>query len=398
MRLANTLKFDLGEISNAMKHAVINLGIAAALIAVCLDAIGADQANADMVRSYMGAEEAARAGVARNAEGAEPPRQTFGRGPEDIGADTERRPGVLAPKSGPSRLSNLVDKRRVKAVRGDVAAQYNLGLMYARGEGVERDYKEAAKWLRNPAEQGYELAQVTLGEIYSGGKGVEQDYKEAASWYRKAAEQGNALAQHRIGEMYAEEKGVRYNPREAEKWLRKAAEGGDAQLQFELGERYANGKGILQSAKEAERWFRAAASQGDAGMQFYLGQLYREYGEVVVQDREEAIKWFGRAAEQGHETARFNLGVMHLNGEGVQIDMVQAHKWLSLATASGNEREEAQRSLKIAEARMSAEQIKEAQRLAAEWLASHQDVLKSAAPAQAEPRHGQRAGSRIKWD
>ena len=387
--------------SNAIKHLHLELVAAAALFAVCVGAwaaaSGAEQANADMVKSYMGAEEAARAGAARNAEGAEPPRQTFGRGPEDIGVDNERS-RVLAPRSGPSRLSNLFEKRRVKAVKGDVAAQYNLGLMYARGEGVERDYKEAAKWLRNPAAQGYELAQITLGEIYAEGKGVAQDYREAASWYLKAAEQGNALAQHRIGEMYAEEKGVRYNPREAEKWLRKAAEGGDAQLQFELGERYVNGKGILQSSKEAERWFRAAASQGDADMQFYLGKLYREYGEVVVQDREEALIWFGRAAEQGHETARFNLGVMYLNGEGVQIDMVQAHKWLSLAAASGSEKEAALQGLKIAEARMSAEQIKEAQRLAAEWLGSHKDVLKSAAPAEAEPKPGWRTGPKNRWD
>lgn len=351
-----------------------------------------------MVRSYLGAEEAARAGAGANAGGVEPPKPELGRNPEDIGAENERA-RMPAPRSGPSRLSNLLDKRRVKALKGDVAAQYNLGLMYARGEGVERDYKEAAKWLHNPAAQGYELAQITLGEIYyAGGKGVAQDYREAASWYLKAAEQGNALAQHRIGEMYAEEKGVRYSPREAEKWLRKAAEGGDAQLQFELGERYANGKGIPHNAKEAERWFRAAASQGNADMQYYLGRLYREYGEVVVQDREEAVVWFGRAAEQGHEAARLDLGVMYLNGEGIQISMVQAHKWLTLAAASGNERGEAQKNLKIAETRMSAEQIKEAQRLAAEWLASHQDILKNAAPAQAEPKPGQRTGPKIRWD
>lgn len=375
--------------------------VAAALLAACAGAwvtpVGAEQANADVVKSYLGAEEAARAGAGANAGGVEPPKPEFGRNPEELGGENERA-RMPAPRSGPSRLSNLFDKRRVKAVKGDVAAQYNLGLMYARGEGVERDYKEAAKWLRNPAAQGYEMAQITLGEIYAGGKGVAQDYKEAASWYLKAAEQGNALAQHRIGEMYAEEKGVRYSPREAEKWLRKAAEGGDAQLQFELGERYANGTGIPHNAKEAERWFRAAASQGTAEMQYYLGRLYREYGEVVVQDREEAVVWFGRAAEQGHETARLSLGVMYLNGEGIQINMVHAHKWLALAAASGNEREEAQKNLKIAESRMSAEQIKEAQRLAAEWLASHQDVLKSAAPAQAEPKPGQRTGPRNRWD
>jgi TPR repeat protein len=32
------------------------------------------------------------------------------------------------------------------AQRGDGAAQYNLGRMYARGEGVQRDFQEAYKW------------------------------------------------------------------------------------------------------------------------------------------------------------------------------------------------------------------------------------------------------------
>lgn len=32
------------------------------------------------------------------------------------------------------------------AQRGDAAAQYNLGRMYARGEGVRRDLPEAYKW------------------------------------------------------------------------------------------------------------------------------------------------------------------------------------------------------------------------------------------------------------
>ena len=32
------------------------------------------------------------------------------------------------------------------AQRGDAAAQYNVGRLYARGEGVPRDYAEAYKW------------------------------------------------------------------------------------------------------------------------------------------------------------------------------------------------------------------------------------------------------------
>ena len=52
---------------------------------------------------------------------------------------------------------------RALAEQGDVAGQYNLGVMYANGQGVPQDYQEAAKWYRLAAEQGHADAQSSLG-------------------------------------------------------------------------------------------------------------------------------------------------------------------------------------------------------------------------------------------
>jgi TPR repeat protein len=49
------------------------------------------------------------------------------------------------------------------AEQGDAEAQFNLGVMYANGEGVPKDDVEAVKWYRKSAEQGYALAQFNLG-------------------------------------------------------------------------------------------------------------------------------------------------------------------------------------------------------------------------------------------
>ena len=38
------------------------------------------------------------------------------------------------------------------ADQGNVFAQYNLGMMYAKGLGTPKDYKEAVKWYRIAAE------------------------------------------------------------------------------------------------------------------------------------------------------------------------------------------------------------------------------------------------------
>ena len=46
------------------------------------------------------------------------------------------------------------------AKKGEAAAQYALGLRYARGEGLNEDASEAAKWFLEAAEQGHADAQM----------------------------------------------------------------------------------------------------------------------------------------------------------------------------------------------------------------------------------------------
>ena len=53
------------------------------------------------------------------------------------------------------------------------------------------------------ADQGDAFAQYDLGVMYANGQGVPQDYAQAVAWYRKAADQGNAAAQTNLGVMYA---------------------------------------------------------------------------------------------------------------------------------------------------------------------------------------------------
>ena len=52
---------------------------------------------------------------------------------------------------------------RPLADQGDATAQYDLGLMYAKGQGVPQDYAEAVKWFRKAADQGDASAQYNLG-------------------------------------------------------------------------------------------------------------------------------------------------------------------------------------------------------------------------------------------
>jgi len=58
------------------------------------------------------------------------------------------------------------------------------------------------KWYRRAADQGADYAQYSLATMYEEGNGVEQDFKQAARWYRQAAEHGNQQAQNNLGWLY----------------------------------------------------------------------------------------------------------------------------------------------------------------------------------------------------
>jgi len=91
---------------------------------------------------------------------------------------------------------------RQRAEAGEPAAQFDLGLMYATGAGVDQDDAAAASWYRKAADRNFAAAQVNLGAAYHDGRGVPRDAAAAITWYRKAADQGNAAGQYNLGVGY----------------------------------------------------------------------------------------------------------------------------------------------------------------------------------------------------
>ncbi len=69
---------------------------------------------------------------------------------------------------------------------GDALAQYSVGTMFFTGDdGIPRNYEEAFAWFSQAAEQDYPPAQYQMGVMYATGKGVEQDNAKAYYWYKK---------------------------------------------------------------------------------------------------------------------------------------------------------------------------------------------------------------------
>ncbi len=87
------------------------------------------------------------------------------------------------------------------AEQGDHIAQNYVGVQYALGLGVKRDYKQAAHWFELAAKSGLPDAQRNYGDMFYYGRGVPQNYYESFIWYFAASQQGHQTAKKIMDDM-----------------------------------------------------------------------------------------------------------------------------------------------------------------------------------------------------
>jgi localization factor PodJL len=73
-----------------------------------------------------------------------------------------------------------------------------LGVLYAQGLGIQKDYPAAARWFGKAAALGLVNSEFNLGVLYERGLGVPQSLREAYKWYAVAAAQGDDESRARI--------------------------------------------------------------------------------------------------------------------------------------------------------------------------------------------------------
>jgi len=78
--------------------------------------------------------------------------------------------------------------------QGNRQAQYQVGLLYARGDGVKKDFIKAREWLYKAAIQGHPKAQFYLGQMYAFGDGGKKDNAKAVTWFWLATTMGDRYA------------------------------------------------------------------------------------------------------------------------------------------------------------------------------------------------------------
>ncbi|XP_010471057.1 PREDICTED: F-box protein At1g70590-like [Camelina sativa] len=122
---------------------------------------------------------------------------------------------------------------RRAAELGDAVGQCNLGISYLQVEPTNP--KEAIKWLRQSAENGYVRAQYQLALCLHQGRVVQPNMVEATKWYLKAAEGGYVRAMYNISRCYLVGEGLHQNRKLGSKWMKRAADHGHSKAQFEHG-------------------------------------------------------------------------------------------------------------------------------------------------------------------
>jgi len=187
------------------------------------------------------------------------------------------------------------------------------------------------------------------------------------------SEAGDRSATRQLAEMYYVGRGgVEQNFSEAARWYERLAKQGDARAQTSLGLMYARGYGVTKNLETARRWWSFAASQNDPGAQYNLGVIYSK-GEGVAQDPVQAAQWLNRAAQRGHVQAQHNLGLLYYEGKGVERDSVRGYFWLKVAALQGEDM--AEESLKTIAKSMSADQVRQAESQADEWMRKYKKVV-----------------------
>ena len=201
------------------------------------------------------------------------------------------------------------------------------------------------------------MVKVIVGLLYARGQGVARDYKQAMAWYQKAAEQDVPAAEYNLGVMYANGQGVPANAAEASKWFLKAAQQGVGDAASGLATIYSEGDGAFKNYAEAAKWYRTAAEQGIASAAFSLGVMY-DVGQGVQPNYAEALKWYRQAADAGYASAMTNIAILYYNGQGVKRDLVQAYVWFARAQKLGDPR--AKDMIGMAAEKLNPGQIKQA--------------------------------------
>jgi len=171
------------------------------------------------------------------------------------------------------QFSQAAELYRKACDGGERKGCHDLGLMYYRGEGMERDLNQAAGLFKRACDAGGFGGCQDLGLMYSRGEGVAKDLNRAAGLFKRACDAFLAPGCTDLGLMYYK------------------------------------GEGEAKDLNHAADLFKRACDAGGSGGCLNLGTMYRR-GEGVSMDRNRAADLFKKACDLGNDRGCENLATL----------------------------------------------------------------------------------------
>lgn len=137
-------------------------------------------------------------------------------------------------------------------------------------------------WAQVAADLGDTEAQSYLGRCYAYGVKVEKDYKNAIRWLTMAAVSDDAIAQHLLGCFHHKGLGTKKNTKLGAEWQRQAAINGLDKAIVATAHNYRQGKGFMKNDVEAYAFFCAA---GKAHQRAFLDRKKYDWKEFKAGER-----------------------------------------------------------------------------------------------------------------
>lgn len=144
------------------------------------------------------------------------------------------------------------------------------------------DYDKAAYWYLQAANQGHSTAQSNLGNCYEKGNGVQRNMKEAVKWYQISAENGNQWGQLNLGDCYRD--GVK----------------------VKVGSHKEDIKTTSYSYNKGEKIREYYDHNTMEFVKIYRIEV-DDYEYIIPQDMEQALYWWKKSAAQGNDQAKERL-------------------------------------------------------------------------------------------
>jgi TPR repeat protein len=198
------------------------------------------------------------------------------------------RSGAIALKQG--EKAKALTSLQYAAENGHPLAQWKLGQMYAKGDGVPRDDMRAFEYYSRIANSHVEdrpdapgarivsSALVALGHYYLDGipnSAVRRDPSRAWEMFHYAATYfADPDAQYDLARLYLEGIGGPKDPRQAMRWLSLASHKGQYQAQALLGAMLFKGEHVRRQASRGLMWLTLARDSAVSPEDKWVTELY----------------------------------------------------------------------------------------------------------------------------